>query len=180
MNLLKWILSYGRIIWIISAIGFGFTIDFVLRFEEKFYHYGSIYKEKEAKYTDCGKYIPAFMNECKDIAHFLSKSRFLRTFTDVMGQSNLCGRYTCTDYFFGPELTFTFFGQLIKFLSIGVTIWLFVIICKYFHNVINLQKNKQQYTNYPALNYQPQLYNKNSIIYEEHPTSVPFTITASA
>jgi hypothetical protein len=48
------------------------------------------------------------------------------------------------DYFFGPELTFTFFGQLIKILSICIAAWIFIIVCRYIQAFI---RNYDPYRN---------------------------------
>lgn len=117
--------------------------DFAIRFVNKYDNLTLQYKDFEAKYTDCKKNLPSFIDECRRITHYLSKPIYIRTMMDVISETKLCGTYTCMDYFFGPDLSFAFVGQVVKITTIVIAVWLIVIIVDYLYKILNNHRKSQ-------------------------------------
>lgn len=136
--------SFKNFKYFFTIAALSYIWDFTIRFENRYYQHTLQYKDFEAKFTDCKKNIPSFMEECKKITHYLSKPIYIRTFVDVLSETKLCGTYTCMDYFFGPDISFAFVGQVIKLTAIVIAIWIIIITVDYIYKYMNREKIKPQ------------------------------------
>lgn len=110
----------------IVVIGLGylswFLWNFLLRLNDNFDAYDGLYREALDRLSDCKNNVltsTQFINECKRTTAFLAQPKWWRTVVDTAKESGICGKTSCIDFLFGPDISVgTIFLQVIVLLAV--------------------------------------------------------------